>query len=75
MKFYPQNNANCSKIKTFYSVQTAALPNHDPLIQGLRPYYIMGDVVAANCTSDASHPPANLTWFINDKKVEGLIKN
>lgn len=49
-----------------------ALPNHDPLIQGLKTYYIMGDVVAANCTSDASYPPAILTWFINDEKVEGF---
>lgn len=36
--------------------------------------YTMGDFVAANCTSDASHPPASLTWFINDEKVEILIK-
>lgn len=52
-------------------MRVVALPNHDPSIQGLRTYYIMGDIVAANCTSDASYPPATLTWFINDEKVTG----
>jgi hypothetical protein len=47
----------------------SALPRHDPVIQGLQPYYNMGDIVSANCTSDSSHPPASLTWFINGEKV------
>lgn len=54
---------------SFLLLHSLALPNNDPTIHGLKPYYIMGDVVAANCTSDASYPPATLTWFINDEKV------
>lgn len=62
------------KIEFTFLFNYSALPNHDPLIQGIQTVYTMGDFVAANCTSDASHPPASLTWFINDEKVGFLIK-
>lgn len=63
-------------IKIAFSVlfYFAALPRHDPLINGHRLYYDFGDLIAANCTSDMSNPPASLSWYINDEKVRIFAK-
>ncbi|XP_037026112.1 uncharacterized protein LOC119067308 isoform X2 [Bradysia coprophila] len=47
----------------------AALPKHDPVINGLQPSYQIGDFVTANCSSDRSSPAASLYWYIGDEKV------
>ncbi|XP_052864508.1 uncharacterized protein LOC128271111 [Anopheles cruzii] len=44
-------------------------PSTKPLITGIKPFYRIGDVVAGNCTSYNSKPAANLTWLLDDKKV------
>ncbi|PSN52879.1 hypothetical protein C0J52_14474, partial [Blattella germanica] len=31
--------------------------------------YSSGEQIQANCTSRASFPAANLTWFVNDQQV------
>ncbi|KAL7299192.1 hypothetical protein TKK_0007788 [Trichogramma kaykai] len=46
------------------------LPAHRPVISGLRNKYQLNDVVKLNCTSSYSNPPANLTWYINDKMTK-----
>lgn len=54
----------------FFKIITfSALPRSDPIISGLGYRYEIGDYVEANCTSDASYPPAVLAWFINDIQV------
>lgn len=32
-----------------------------------KPQYSLGEKLRANCSSPPSNPPANITWFINDK--------
>lgn len=34
-----------------------------------KPQYSLGEKLKANCSSPPSNPPANITWFINDKEV------
>ncbi|XP_046388026.1 uncharacterized protein LOC124157393 [Ischnura elegans] len=47
-----------------------APPRADPAVEGLRPSYSVGDLVAGNCTSASSFPPANLTWFLNGRQLD-----
>uniref|UniRef100_A0AAR5PMX2 Ig-like domain-containing protein n=2 Tax=Dendroctonus ponderosae TaxID=77166 RepID=A0AAR5PMX2_DENPD len=46
------------------------LPRKDPQINGLKTRYKLEETLKANCTSEGSHPAANLTWRINGKDVE-----
>lgn len=48
------------------NMTVAALPQHDPFINGMTQSYRFGDFFVANCTSDWSSPPATLSWYIND---------
>ena len=59
------------------------LPDERPRITGVKGEYDVGDGIKASCTSWQSHPPANLSWFINGEPVcqkmhslmlEGLTK-
>lgn len=50
-----------------------ALPQHDPIINGLAPNYAIGDFLMANCTSDRSSIPATLVWYIDEEKVGQLV--
>lgn len=45
------------------------VPDLDPVIEGVKRKYKVGDRLSANCTSGKSNPPANLTWFINGQLV------
>ena len=44
------------------------VPRHPPNIQGLLPRYRLGDNLRANCSTEFSHPPANLTIYINGQQ-------
>lgn len=46
-----------------------ALPEKGPTITGGRARYTEGDRVGVNCTSGASKPATQLTWFINGEPV------
>ena len=46
------------------------LPDEKPRITGIKEKYQIGETLEALCTSWQSHPPANLTWFINEEKVK-----
>ena len=48
------------------------LPAGPPLILGGDTEYAPGDHLHLNCTSFESKPAADLTWFVNDKKVVDL---
>lgn len=37
-----------------------------------KPQYSLGEKLRANCSSPPSNPPANITWFINDKEVRTI---
>lgn len=45
------------------------MPKHDPVTTGLSQSYALGDEIEANCTSDQSNPPSDLTWYIDERKV------
>jgi hypothetical protein len=47
------------------------LPDEKPRITGIKEKYQIGESLEALCTSWQSHPPANLTWFINEEPVSG----
>ncbi|VVC35892.1 Immunoglobulin subtype,Immunoglobulin-like domain,Immunoglobulin-like fold,CD80-like, immunoglobulin [Cinara cedri] len=40
-----------------------------PELQLEKPQYSPGEKLRANCSSPPSNPPANITWFINDKEL------
>ena len=48
----------------------AAMPNNGPRISGGESVYHVGDRVQVNCTSDKSHPAAELRWYINGQQVK-----
>uniref|UniRef100_A0A182Q8G2 Ig-like domain-containing protein n=1 Tax=Anopheles farauti TaxID=69004 RepID=A0A182Q8G2_9DIPT len=50
-------------------MEVVDVPVTKPLITGIRQFYRIGDVVLGNCTSYNSKPAANLTWLLDDKKI------
>ncbi|XP_046414025.1 uncharacterized protein [Neodiprion pinetum] len=46
-------------------MEVISLPQEDPQITGEEKVYASGDILALNCTSSKSFPPARLKWFIN----------
>ncbi|XP_075216345.1 uncharacterized protein LOC142321816 [Lycorma delicatula] len=43
--------------------------NGEPILHMEKGRYAVGDVIRGNCSSPASLPPANITWFVNGHKV------
>ncbi|KFB46626.1 AGAP009829-PA-like protein [Anopheles sinensis] len=52
-------------------MEVVDVPVTKPLITGIKQFYRIGDVVEGNCTSYNSKPAANLTWLLDDKKING----
>ncbi|XP_052897128.1 uncharacterized protein LOC128304045 [Anopheles moucheti] len=50
-------------------MEVVDVPVTKPLITGIKQFYRIGDVVLGNCTSYNSKPAANLSWLLDDKKV------
>uniref|UniRef100_A0A6E8VZW5 Ig-like domain-containing protein n=3 Tax=gambiae species complex TaxID=44542 RepID=A0A6E8VZW5_ANOCL len=50
-------------------MEVVDVPVTKPLITGIKQFYRIGDVVLGNCTSYNSKPAANLTWLLDDKKI------
>ena len=46
-----------------------AVPTRDPLIEGQKTRYSVGDWVRLNCSSNASLPETELSWYVNSKEV------
>ncbi|XP_049940952.1 uncharacterized protein LOC126417100 [Schistocerca serialis cubense] len=44
-------------------------PEGEPRMFVEKPRYAVGDTLRANCSAPASSPPVNLTWFLNDRKI------
>ncbi|KAG7209914.1 hypothetical protein KM043_011508 [Ampulex compressa] len=60
---------NFPSISAEASMEVIVLPREAPSITGEEKVYATGDVLALNCTSDKSHPAANLKWFVNGALV------
>ncbi|KAK8381731.1 hypothetical protein O3P69_015053 [Scylla paramamosain] len=45
------------------------IPEEKPTIYGTQHEYKIGDTARLTCVSAPSHPPASLTWYINDNIV------
>ena len=53
----------------FGDLLVLVLPATPPVIMGGELEYSIGDFLHLNCSSFESKPAADLSWFINDKKV------
>ncbi|XP_078034801.1 uncharacterized protein LOC144468884 [Augochlora pura] len=60
---------NFNSVSAEANMEVVVLPQDGPTITGEEKIYATGDVLDLNCTSDKSHPAANLTWFINGEQV------
>jgi hypothetical protein len=47
----------------------AETPSLKPTISAVKEEYKLGERINPMCTSWNSHPPANLSWFINGEPV------
>jgi len=45
------------------------IPSLKPTISAIKEEYKLGERINPMCTSWNSHPPANLSWFINGEPV------
>lgn len=52
-----------------FSVFYADVPAEKPTLTVDKYRYAAGEQIQANCTSRASYPAANLTWFVNGQQV------
>jgi hypothetical protein len=50
-------------------MQVIELPNDEPRIQVEKKTLFANDNLKATCTVGTSFPPANITWYVNNKKV------
>ncbi|XP_014606411.1 PREDICTED: uncharacterized protein LOC106788034 [Polistes canadensis] len=55
------------------NMSVAVLPKSPPALDGLRPYYEIGEILEAACTSALSYPPPVLTFILNGKEVDKAI--
>jgi len=77
VNFHNSGKYSCEVVadKTFLTLikeahmQVVDLPDEKPRITGIKEKYQIGERLEALCTSWQSHPPANLTWWINEEKA------
>lgn len=55
----------------FGDLLVVVVPQLGPQIQGAHERYSRGDRVEMNCTVAATMPPANISWYINQRLVRG----
>ncbi|XP_069682456.1 CD166 antigen-like isoform X2 [Periplaneta americana] len=53
------------------SMTVVDVPPEEPTLTVDKYRYSAGEQIQANCTSRASYPAANLTWFVNGQQVPG----
>lgn len=61
---------DCICFSAYLFTQVVDLPVEDPIIDGLKVKYRIGEVLKANCTSGESTPATNLTWFVNGRRTD-----
>lgn len=50
-------------------MQVVELPKSEPMIRIDKPIFTILDSFKATCTVGNSYPPANITWYLNGRKV------
>lgn len=50
-------------------MEVIELPKEEPIMQVDKKIISSSDSFKAVCTVGASYPPANITWFINGRRV------
>lgn len=53
----------------WFAFHFTVYPEDNPIITGIQHRYSIGTRVTGTCTSPRSNPVAELTWYINNKKV------
>ena len=49
-------------------------PSERPQVFGFKPRYRVGDTLSMTCYVNNTFPAANLTWFVNGKRVITTLK-
>ena len=57
----------------FARMQVIELPKIDPIMMIDKKIITMSDHFKAGCTVGTSYPSANITWFINGRKVSFIL--
>ncbi|XP_072940881.1 uncharacterized protein [Epargyreus clarus] len=52
-------------------IHVVELPPERPSIKAEKGWYASGDTLRAQCTSPPADPPANLTWLLNGRDIQG----
>ena len=52
-----------------------AVPKRNPMITGQKTRYSLGETVNLNCTSNASIPEAELSWYVNSVEVRKMFSS
>ncbi|RVE49269.1 hypothetical protein evm_006063 [Chilo suppressalis] len=52
-------------------IHVVELPPEKPTIKAEKGWYASGDSLRAQCTSPPADPPANLTWLLNGRDIQG----
>ncbi|KAL0892468.1 hypothetical protein ABMA27_015577 [Loxostege sticticalis] len=59
-----------TQVRSAY-IHVVELPPDKPTIKAEKGWYASGDSLRAQCTSPPADPPANLTWLLNGRDIEG----
>ncbi|XP_050540757.1 uncharacterized protein LOC126905252 isoform X2 [Daktulosphaira vitifoliae] len=58
------------------NMSVISYPEGNPLIEGIRNQYAVGELVSGNCSSYKSYPQPSLTWYINGNQANDYqVKN
>ncbi|XP_026486119.1 uncharacterized protein LOC113393448 [Vanessa tameamea] len=59
-----------TQVRSAY-IHVVELPPEKPSIKAEKGWYASGDSLRAQCTSPPADPPANLTWLLNGRDIQG----
>ncbi|XP_052751331.1 uncharacterized protein LOC113514039 [Galleria mellonella] len=59
-----------TQVRSAY-IHVVELPPEKPTIKAEKGWYASGDSLRAMCTSPPADPPANLTWLLNGRDIQG----
>ncbi|XP_053602136.1 uncharacterized protein LOC128670481 [Plodia interpunctella] len=59
-----------TQVRSAY-IHVVELPPEKPTIKAEKGWYASGDSLRAQCTSPPADPPANLTWLLNGRDIQG----
>ncbi|XP_021202683.2 uncharacterized protein LOC105841416 [Bombyx mori] len=59
-----------TQVRSAY-IHVVELPPEKPIIKAEKGWYASGDSLRAQCSSPPADPPANLTWLLNGRDIQG----